>query len=111
VVRPAPLQDEVWLVQLDPTYEAEMKKPRPCLVVSPNDMNENLRTVVIAPMTAKVRPFLSRVQVRFRGKSGQIALDQIKTVDSQRLQRKLGKVSAATGEAASKILIQMFSRS
>ena len=110
MVRSAPLQDEVWLVQLDPTYGAEMRKTRPCLIVSPNEMNENLRTVIIAPMTTTMKPFLSRVPVRFQGKSGQIALDQIKAVDSQRLLRKLGKVTAVTGQEASATLVQMFSR-
>lgn len=68
-----PRRDEVWLVSLDPSHGAEIKKTRPCLVVSPDEMNEHLQTVVVAPMTTTVRPYPTRVSLRFHGKSGQAA--------------------------------------
>ena len=89
-----PRQDEVWLVVLDPTQGAEVQKTRPCLVISPDEMNQHLRTVIIAPMTTATRPYPTRVAVRFQGKRGQAALDQLRAVDRQRLVRMLGAVSA-----------------
>ena len=111
VSRP-PVRDEVWLVNLDPTEGAEIQKTRPCLVVSPDEMNRTLRTVIVAPMTTATRPYLARVSLRFQGKSGQIALDQIRAVDRLRLIRKLGAVSASTADAVSgPTVLEMFSRS
>jgi mRNA interferase MazF len=109
VGRPAQ-RDEVWLVSLDPTQGGEIKKTRPCLVVSPDEMNQHLRTVIIAPMTTVVRPYPTRVLTRFQGKRGQVALDQLRAVDRQRLLRKLGRVTASTAQVASATLIEMFSR-
>jgi mRNA interferase MazF len=109
VARP-PRRDEVWLVSLDPTQGVEMQKRRPCVVVSPDEMNRHLRTVVIAPMTTVMRPYPTRVPIRFQGKHGQVVLDQLRAVDRQRLLRKLGTVAATTAQAASAILIEMFSR-
>ena len=105
-----PLRDEVWLVALDPTQGTEMQKTRPCLVISPDEMNEHLRTVIIAPMTTMTRPYPTRVAVRFQGKRGQVALDQLRAVDRQRLVRMLGTVPARTAQDVSGTLLEMFSR-
>jgi mRNA interferase MazF len=109
VTRP-PQQDEVWLVTLDPTQGVEIQKTRPCLVVSPDEMNRHLQTIIVAPMTTVMRPYPTRVPLRFQGKRGQVALDQLRAVDRQRLLRKLGTISASTAQAASAILLEMFSR-
>ena len=106
----APAQDEVWLVSLDPTRGTEIQKTRPCLVISPDEMNHHLLTVIVAPMTTITRAYPTRVPVRFQGKRGQVALDQLRAVDRQRLVRKLGTISASTAEAASAALLEMFSR-
>lgn len=105
-----PRRDEVWLVSLDPSQGAEIQKTRPCLIVSPDEMNQHLRTVIIAPMITLVRSYPTRVPIRFKGKDGQIVLDQLRAIDRQRLVRKLGMVAAGTGQAASAILIEMFNR-
>jgi mRNA interferase MazF len=105
-----PQRDEVWLVALDPTAGAEMQKTRPCLVISPDEMNQHLRTVVIAPMTTLTRPYPTRVAVRFQGKRGQVALDQLRAVDRQRLVQMLGEVSAKTAQEVSATLVEMFAR-
>src|SRR5207249_10619034 len=83
---------EVYLVNLDPTTGSEIKKTRPCLVVSPDEMNHNLPTIIIAPMTTRQRTYASRAPCRFQGKRGQVALDQIRTVDQARLLRRLGRL-------------------
>lgn len=106
----SPRRDEVWLVNLDPTRGGEIQKTRPCLIVSPNEMNRNLRTIIVAPMTTTLRPYPTRVAIQFQTKSGQVALDQIRSVDRQRLVRKLGRVSAGTAEQTSESLIEMFTR-
>ena len=106
----APRQDEVWLVVLDPTQGVEIQKARPCLVISPDEMNQHLRTVVIAPMTTVTRPYPTRVAVRFQGKRGQVALDQLRAVDRQQLVRRLGAVSAKTAQDVSATLLEMFAR-
>jgi mRNA interferase MazF len=105
-----PQRDEVWLVVLDPTQGVEMQKTRPCLVVSPDEMNQHLQTVIVAPMTTVARSYPTRVPVRFQGKSGQVALDQLRAVDRQRLVRRLGTVSARTAQDATETLVEMFSR-
>ncbi|MFY9561183.1 MAG: type II toxin-antitoxin system PemK/MazF family toxin [Terriglobales bacterium] len=110
VVGRPPRQDEVWLVTLDPTQGAEIQKTRPCLVVSPDEMNRHLQTVIVAPMTTITKAYPTRVPVRFQGKRGQVALDQLRAIDRQRLVRKLGTVSASTAQAASATLLEMFSR-
>ena len=106
----SPRQDQVWLVTLDPAQGVEIQKTRPCLVVSPDEMNQHLRTVIIAPMTAVTRPYPTRVGVRFQGKQGQVALDQLRAVDRQRLVRMLGRVSAKTAQDVSATLLEMFTR-
>lgn len=105
-----PRRDEVWLTSLDPTLGAEIKKTRPCCVVSPDEMNEHLLTVLVAPMTTSVRNYPTRVTVTFRGKSGQVALDQIRAVDRDRLIRKLGAVPSRSAQEISMILLEMFTR-
>ena len=105
-----PRRDEVWLVTLDPTQGVEIQKTRPCLIISPDEMNQHLQTVIVAPMTTVTRPYPVRVPVRFQGKRGQVALDQLRAVDRQRLVRKLGTVSASTAQAVSATLLEMFSR-
>ncbi len=108
--RDGPQREEVWLVALDPTEGAEIQKTRPCLVISPDEMNRHLRTVVVAPMTTVTRPFPTRVAVRFQGKRGQVALDQLRAVDRLRLVKMLGAVSAKTAQEVSTTLLEMFAR-
>jgi mRNA interferase MazF len=97
-------------VTLDPTQGVEIQKTRPCLVISPDEMNRHLRTVIVAPMTTVPRPYPTRVAVRFQGKRGQVALDQLRAVDRQRLVKMLGAVSAKTAQDVSTTLLEMFSR-
>lgn len=99
---------DVYLVSLDPTVGSEIKKTRPCLIVSPDEMNRHIRTVIIAPMTTKGRQYPTRVPCRFRGKAGQVVLDQIRTVDAERLVRKLGRLDADTGVKVLAVLGEMF---
>ncbi|MFI5101836.1 MAG: type II toxin-antitoxin system PemK/MazF family toxin [Terriglobales bacterium] len=106
----APQRDEVWLAVLDPTQGSEIQKTHPCLVISPDEMNQHLRTVIVAPMTTVTRPYPTRVAVRFQGKRGQVALDQLRAVDRQRLVRVLGAVSAKTAQEVSATLLEMFAR-
>ena len=105
-----PRRDEVWLVSLDPTQGSEIQKTRPCLVVSPNEANESLRTIIIAPMTTTERSYPTRVSIIFQHKPGQVALDQIRAVDRQRLVHKLGVAPAKTAQAVSSVLVEMFTR-
>lgn len=105
-----PRRDEVYLVSLDPTQGSEIRKSRPCLVVSPNEMNVHLRTIIVAPMTKVARSYPTRIPIAFQGKRGQVALDQIRTVDRQRLTRRLGTISAKTAQAVSSGLTEMFAR-
>ena len=99
---------EVYLMNLDPTVGREIKKTRPCLVVSPNEMNRHIRTVIVAPMTTKGPPYPTRVPCRLKGRSGQVVLDQIRTVDKVRLVRKLGRVSRRTALVVLDVLQEMF---
>jgi len=99
---------DVYLVNLDPTVGSEIQKTRPCLVVSPDEINHNIRTAIIAPLTTQGKPYPTRVPCRFRGKDGQIVLDQIRTVDQSRLTKRLGKVDAKTAAAVLDVLQWMF---
>jgi len=99
---------DVFLVKLDPTVGHEIKKTCPCLVISPNEMNHHIRTVIVAPMTTKGRSYPTRVPCKFKGKSGQVVLDQLRTVDSVRLARKLGTISRKTGSEVLSVLQEMF---
>ena len=97
----------VYLVCLDPTLGHEIKKTRPCLVISPDEMNHNVSTVIIAPMTTKSHPYPTRVSVHFNNKSGYIVLDQIRTVDKERLVKCMGRVDANTVDAVKKLIKEM----
>ena len=99
---------DVYLVNLDPTTGSEIRKTRPCLVISPDEMNRHIRTVMIAPVTTRSRPYPSRVACRFQGKDSLIALDQIHTVDRQRLVKHLGAIDEATQRMILDVLAEMF---
>jgi mRNA interferase MazF len=99
---------EVYLVNLDPTFGAEIKKTRPCLVISPDEMNTQIATVIIAPMTTRGRDYPSRVDCQFEGKDGQIMLDQVRTVDKVRLVRRLGTIEPETQLVVLSVLAEMF---
>ena len=99
---------EVYLVSLDPTVGREIKKTRPCLVVSPDEMNRHIATVMVAPMTTQGRPYPTRVACRFQGKDGQIVLDQLRTVDKARLIRRLGQIRPVAQKAVLAVLAEMF---
>lgn len=99
---------EVYLVSLDPTIGSEIQKIRPCLIVSPDEMNLCIATVIVAPMTTRGRDYPTRVEVRFQGKDGQIVLDQMRTVDKARLVKRLGKVPEATQKKVLTVLSEMF---
>jgi mRNA interferase MazF len=99
---------EIHLVSLDPTVGSEIRKTRPCLVISPDEMNRHLATVIVAPLTTVTRSYPSRVVCRFQGKQGQVVLDQIRTVDRARLVKKLGKLDKRTSAKVLNILQQMF---
>jgi mRNA interferase MazF len=90
------VRGEVWLVALDPTIGSEIQKTRPCVIVSPPEMHDYLRTVMVAPMTTGSRPAPFRIPVSFQKKNGLILLDQVRTLDKQRLVRRLGAVEAKT---------------
>ena len=86
-------QYQIVLVNLDPTIGSEIKKTRPCVIISPNEMNKHLRTIVVAPMTTKTRKYPTRIEVKHDRKTGWIVIDQIRTIDKQRIIRILGKLS------------------
>lgn len=99
---------EVYLVNLDPTVGSEIQKSRPCLVISPNEMNVHIATVIIAPMTTRGRDYPTRVQCEFQGKDGQVVLDQIRTVDKSRLVKKLGLIDPEIQNQVLGMLSEMF---
>jgi mRNA interferase MazF len=99
---------EIWLIRLDPTLGSEIKKTRPCVVVSPDEMNQHLLTAIVAPMTTKGRPSPFRLPCRFKGKSGRIVLDQLRTVDKVRFLKRLGQLDPKTGTAMLDLLQEMF---
>jgi mRNA interferase MazF len=99
---------EVWLVNLDPTQGSEINKTRPCVVVSPDEMNRYLRTVTVAALASTRRDYPSRVDCTFQGKEGQVALDHIRSVDKTRLVRRLGVLPKATAQAVCDRLQEMF---
>ena len=101
---------DVFLISLDPTRGSEIRKTRPCLVISPDEMNEHIRTVIVAPMTTKGRRYPTRVSCTFQGKRGQVVLDQIRTVDTSRLVRRLGTISNATQTKVLDTLKEIFAR-
>lgn len=99
---------EVFLVNLDPTVGHEIKKTRPCLVISPNEMNHHISTVIVAPMTTKGRKYPTRIRCSFQGENGQIVLDQIRTIDKKRLVKKRGIISKKTQEKTVNLLQELF---
>jgi mRNA interferase MazF len=99
---------EVYLVNLDPTIGTEIQKTRPCLVISPDEMNDHISTVIVAPMTTKGREYPTRIACHFQDKDGQVILDQIRTLDKTRLVKKLGKISPITQKAVITALSEMF---
>jgi mRNA interferase MazF len=101
---------DIWLAQLDPTLGSEIQKTRPCVVISPDEINAHLRTVIVAPMTTGSRPAAFRIPVTFQGKPGLIMLDQIRALDRVRLVKRLGALRPATLDNTLKTLQAMFSR-
>ena len=99
---------EVYLVALDPARGHEIQKTRPCVIISPDEINRHLHTVVIAPLTTAVRKYVSRVSCRFEGRQGEIALDQIRCVDRARLLKRLGTIDATTAGHVRSTLVKMF---
>ncbi|BDE06831.1 mRNA interferase PemK [Vulcanimicrobium alpinum] len=99
---------EVWLAALDPTIGSEIRKTRPCVVMSPAELHDFLRTVIVAPMTTGSRPAPFRVPVTFGGKSGLVLLDQIRTIDKARLVKKLGAVPKKTLSSTLSALQELF---
>ncbi|HAM57095.1 MAG TPA: growth inhibitor PemK [Elusimicrobia bacterium] len=99
---------EVFLVDLDPTRGSEIRKTRPCVVVSPDELNVHLRTLIVAPLTTGGQPYPFRVPCRFHGKAGYIVVDQIRTVDHERLLRRLGRLAPVTLGKTLSVLQQMF---
>jgi mRNA interferase MazF len=101
------MQYDVYLINLDPTIGHEIKKKRPCLIISPDEMNDNLQTVIVAPMTTKSHDYPSRIKVDFQNKTGWIVLDQMKTIDKSRLTRKLGEVDKKTVQKVKSVIKEM----
>ena len=99
---------DIFIVALDPMLGSEIKKTRPCVVISPDEMNHNIKTVIIAPMTSAIKNYPSRIPLEFQGKKGQIVLDQIRTVDKTRLVKKTGRLKKNTYEKVASTLQEMF---
>jgi mRNA interferase MazF len=99
---------EVHLISLDPTKGSEIRKTRPCVIISPDEMNKHIRTVIIAPMTSTIKNYPTRITTTFQGKKGQIVLDQIRTVDKSRLIKKRGSISSSAEEKVLSVLQEMF---
>ena len=99
---------DVYLINLDPTVGSEIQKTRPCLIISPDEMNRHVRTVIVAPMTSATKDYPTRVNFRFKRKEGQIVLDQIRTIDKKRLIKKLGSIDAKTQVEVISVLQRLF---
>ena len=108
VARTIIARGDVHLVRLDPTLGGGIRKTRPCLVISPDELNQHLRTVIVAPMTTGGHAYPWRMACRFQNRSGFVALDQLRTVDSERLAKRLGRLSIATTTAVLETLQEMF---
>jgi mRNA interferase MazF len=102
------LRGEVWLVELDPVVGSEIRKTRPCLIVSPDSMNTHLRTVTAMPLTSGSHPAPFRIPVRFEGRDGLLLADQMRTIDRRRLRKRLGVLDGATLNATLAVLREMF---
>ena len=106
---PSPVaRGQVYLVRLDPTLGSEIKKTRPCVIVSPDELNQHLRTAIVAPMTTSGRAYPWRPRCRFQGRAGFVALDQLRTVDAERLLKSLGQLDSQTLLAVLRTLHEMF---
>lgn len=101
---------EIWIVNLDPTIGSEIQKTRPAVIISPDEMNHSINTVIIAPMTTKTRNYPTRSEITFQGKKGQIALDQIRTIDKSRLISKIGTVNTQVQDKITIILQNLFAK-
>lgn len=101
---------DVFLIALDPTIGREIRKTRPCLVLSPDEMNRHLATILVAALTTGGLPYPTRVPCRFRGKDGRVALDQIRAVDRSRLVRRLGRIAASAQEEVLSTLGDLFAK-
>jgi len=101
---------DIFLINLDPTIGSEIRKTRPCVVISPDEMNSHIKTVIIAPMTTKGGSYPTRVPYDFQDKKGQIVLDQIRTVDQTRLVKKIGKIDKSAQSEVLTVLKEMFSK-
>jgi mRNA interferase MazF len=99
---------EVYLVRLNPTEGREIRKTRPCLIISPDEMNRHIGTVIVAPMTTQGRGYPTRIPIRFQRKTGQIVLDHIRAVDKTRLAKRLGKIDDDTAKKVLALLSEMF---
>ena len=99
---------DVYLINLDPTLDSEIQKTRPCLIISPDEMNRHVRTVIVAPMTSATKDYPTRVNYRFKRKKGQIVLDQIRTIDKKRLIKRLGSIDAKTQLEVVSVLQRLF---
>ncbi len=99
---------DVYLINLNPTRGGEIRKTRPCVVVSPDELNAHLGTFIVAPLTTGSHPYPFRVQCRFAGKTGHVVLDQVRTVDQERLVRRLGRLTPGTLARALAVLQEMF---
>ena len=102
---------DIHLILLDPSRQlsgSEIRKTRPCLIISPDEMNRHIRTVIIAPMTSTIKNYPTRVKTTFQGKKGQIVLDQIRTVDKNRLIKNLGSISKSAEEKVINVLHELF---
>ena len=108
VARRTFVRGEVHLVGLDPAHGSEIRKTRPCLVVSPDELNRHLRTVIVAPMTTGGQAYPWRVPCRFQNRSGFVALDQIRTVDGERLVKRLGRLAPTTSREVQRVLQELF---
>jgi mRNA interferase MazF len=104
----APGRGDVHLVQLDPTRGSEVQKTRPCVIVSPDELNAHLRALIVAPMTTSGRAYPFRVACRFQGRAGYVAIDQLRTVDAERLVRRLGRLSPDTTSNVLGVLRDLF---
>ena len=103
-----PRRGDVYLISLDPTGGSEIRKTRPCVVVSPDELNDHLETFLVAPMTTGGHSYPFRIRCRFRDRSGYVVADQLRTIDRVRLVRRLGKLSAGTMDAVLTVLQRMF---
>ncbi|MBN2543302.1 type II toxin-antitoxin system PemK/MazF family toxin [bacterium] len=99
---------EIYIVSLDPVKGSELRKTRPCVVVSPDEINHNINAVIITPMTTSSKQYPTRISVEFQGKKRLIVLDQIRTIGKSRLVKKVGKVNHKTGEKIVAVLKEMF---